>query len=71
MSKRVEMTALQNVRVEGKVVKKDKPFTCEVRDSKVLAGTKQAEIRKNKRAATPKKTEDQGNGKSDPGATGE
>ncbi|MCG7868199.1 MAG: hypothetical protein JAY74_17770 [Candidatus Thiodiazotropha taylori] len=46
MANRVEMTALQDVRVEGKVVKKGKHFTCEMRDSKILAGNGQAELRK-------------------------
>ncbi|MCU7904452.1 MAG: hypothetical protein KZQ76_01120 [Candidatus Thiodiazotropha sp. (ex Epidulcina cf. delphinae)] len=69
MSKRVEMTALQDVRVEGRVVKKGKPFTCELRDSKILTGTAQAAIRKKKPVATSKKTEDQDGG--DSGRSGE
>jgi hypothetical protein len=70
MTKRVEMTALQDVRVEGKVVKKGKPFTCELRDSKILAGNKQAELRKKR--ATKKAAADGGDeGGADAGATGE
>jgi hypothetical protein len=58
MSKRVEMIALQDVRVEGKPVKKGKPFTCELRDSKILSGTKQAEVRTNKRVSQKAAGED-------------
>ncbi|MES9830506.1 MAG: hypothetical protein ABW201_19810 [Candidatus Thiodiazotropha sp.] len=60
MSKRVNMTALQDVRVEGEVVKKGKPFTCGLRDSKILAGNGQAEVRVKKRAPAAKKTADNG-----------
>ncbi|MEW8508915.1 MAG: hypothetical protein AB2598_19670 [Candidatus Thiodiazotropha sp.] len=66
MANRVDMTALQDVRVEGEVVKKNKHFTCEVRDSKILLGNKQAVLRK-KRAT--KKTGDEGGDQS--GAGGE
>lgn len=59
MANRVDMTALQDVRVEGKPVKKGKHFTCEVRDSKILIGNKQAELRK-KRATKKAADEDQG-----------
>ncbi|MEW8194581.1 MAG: hypothetical protein AB2793_12795 [Candidatus Thiodiazotropha sp.] len=67
MSKRVNMTALQDVRVEGEVVEKGKPFTCELRDSKILVGNGQAEIRVKKRAPAAKKTVDNG-GKGGSGA---
>jgi hypothetical protein len=66
MTKRVEMTALQDVRVEGKVIKKGKPFTCELRDSKILAGNGQAELRKKR---TTKKAA--GGDEGAAGATGE
>ncbi|ODC01194.1 hypothetical protein A3197_01540 [Candidatus Thiodiazotropha endoloripes] len=62
------MTALQDVRVEGEVVKKNKHFHCEARDSKILLGNKQAVLRK-KRATKKTADDDQGGAGSE--STGE